>query len=60
MKDSAACACTPEVLAMCSFPMQKWCEPYKLNAGKIIVDFIRLQGHDCSLPFCCISTSDFS
>ncbi len=33
MKDSAACACTPEVLAMCSFPKQKWCEPYEWNTA---------------------------
>ncbi len=33
MKDSVACECTQESLAMASFPMQKWCEPYELNAA---------------------------
>lgn len=33
MKDSAAYTCTPEVLAMGSFPLQKWCEPYELNTA---------------------------
>lgn len=33
MKDSAACNCTPETLAMGSFPMQNWCEPYALDTA---------------------------
>lgn len=33
MKDSTACNCTPESLAMGSFPMQEWCEPYELSSA---------------------------
>ena len=27
------CTCTPESLAMGSFPIQKWCEPYELDSA---------------------------
>lgn len=33
MKDSVTCDCTPESLAMGSFPAQKWCEPYELKTA---------------------------
>lgn len=33
MKDSADCKCTPETLAMGSFAMQEWCEPYELGSA---------------------------
>ncbi len=33
MKESATCSCTQETLAMGSFPMQKWCEPYELGVA---------------------------
>lgn len=33
MKDSVTCNCSEESLAMGSFPMQEWCEPYELSTS---------------------------
>ena len=52
------CTCTPESLAMGSFPIQEWCEPYELNSALYngtIFPCLNMNFHaaeDIPCPFC--------
>lgn len=59
MSKTSTCGCTGETLAMASFPMQKWCDPYdektSLSNGTIFpcLNLEFYDAKDIPCPVCC-------